>query len=92
MLKASGPIRGRVELSGGRPKVGEVRHTLGTRRAPSVSGFILPSSSTQWPPEGPRRVSARKSRKEQEMAALVDRTALPTEHPPFRFSCVGRVI
>ena len=46
--------------------MGEARHTLGALRAPSVPGFSPTESPTQWPPEGPRRVSAKRGY-EQEM-------------------------
>ena len=49
-----GPLRGAFQV--------QKPDTLGARRAPSVwrtsSIFWAPLSSTQWPPEGPRRVSA----------------------------------
>jgi hypothetical protein len=60
-LTLRGPSGGHcVELKGG-ADVDEARRTLGALRAPSVSNFPLPQSPTQWPPEGPRRVSAKEA-------------------------------
>ena len=63
-LTLRGPSGGHcVELQGEAKMDDEALHTLGAFRAPSVPSVSLPESPTQWPPEGPRRVSARRSKK-----------------------------
>ena len=51
--------RGKGGAVGNFLQIDTARHRLEARRAPKLSGFFLPESPTQWPPEGPRRVSAK---------------------------------